>query len=120
MSTTFLTHVQLENDQRDEEIENFYSVEFAIPYPKLLYQFKLWSSPPEALFIVVKEDSDLLMQLKKGDVFKTKYYSTDALHPTVDLDTKIREIKKDCEGRFKGHYRIGLDILCAQQQALAN
>ena len=37
-----------------------------------------------------------------------------------DLETQIKEITKDSDGRFKGHYRVGLDILCAQHQALAN
>ena len=72
------------------------------------------------MFIVVKEDSNLLVQLKKGGIFKTRYYSTDALCPTVDLETQIKRIIKNENGRFKGHYQVGLDILGTQHQEPAN
>ena len=120
MSAYPMPQVTMKSGQKEGPFDRFYSVEFAIRFPKLLYQFKIWSSAARTMFIIVKEDSDLLMQLKKGDVFKTKYYSTDVLNPTVDLETQIKEITKDSDGRFKGHYRVGLDILCAQHQALAN
>jgi len=110
----------LESCRNHAPFDQFYSVEFAMRYPKLLYQFKIWISSSKAMFILVKENSDLMAQLKKGEIFKTKYYTTDAQSPTVDLETQIKEITKDSDGRFKGHYRVGLDILTAQPQGLAH
>lgn len=89
----------------------FYSVELLIQELKMLYQFKIWNSSSEPMFILVKEDSDLLDQLKVGTVFKSKYYSTDSLCPTVDLETQIKQIVRDEQGRFKGYYLIELAII---------
>lgn len=114
MSAYSLPQAHPQSDQMEIPRDCFYSVEFAMQYPKLLYQFKIWKSAAKNMFIIVKENSEMMLQLKKGDVFKTKYYSTDALQPTVDMETQIKEITKDSDGRFKGHYRVGLDILCAQ------
>ena len=97
--------------QPDASLNHYYSVEFLITETRLLYQFKVWNSNSDSMFIIVKEGSEILIRLKEGNVFKTKYYSTDSLRPTVDLETQIKEITKDDGGRFKGHYQVGLDIL---------
>ena len=98
----------------------YYSVEFLITDIRLLYQFKIWNSNSDSMFIIVKEDSEILIRLKEGNVFKTKYYSTDSLRPTVDLETQIKEITKDDGGRFKGHYLVGLDILGKENQRVVH
>ena len=43
-----------------------------------------------------------------------KYYTRDTVCPTRNFDTKIEYITKDLEGRFKGHYLVGLEILAEQ------
>ncbi len=100
-----------ENNHLEPPFNHYYSVEFFITDIKLLYQFKLWNSDSQSLFILVREDSGILQRIKEGRVFKTKYYSTDSLSPTVDSETQIKEISKDKNGRFKGHYLVGLSIL---------
>ena len=90
---------------------NFYSVELLIQELQMLYQFKIWNFSSEPMFILVKEGSALLDRLKVGTVFKSRYYSTDSLCPTVDLETQIKQIALDKKGRFKGHYLIELAIL---------
>ena len=99
------------NKHREASLNHYYSVEFLINGAKILYQFKLWNSASQSLFIIVKENSEILQQLKEGSIFKAKYYSTDSLCPTVDSKTQIKKVSKDNKGRFKGHYLVGLDIL---------
>jgi len=53
---------------------NFYSVEFSVKGIKLLYQSKLWSSSPETMFALVKENSDILNCIQEGDILDMKYY----------------------------------------------
>jgi len=100
-----------QNRQSQRQESNFYSVELLIQELKMLYQFKIWNASSEPMFILVKENSALLNQLKVGTVFKSRYYSTDSVCPTVDLETQIKQIARDERGRFKGHYLIELMII---------
>ena len=97
----------------------YYSVEFSVKDPKLLYQFRIWNLDADAMYILVKENSAMLGRLKTGEIFETKYYSGDALHPTVDSRTEIKVITREEDGRFKGHYRVGLNMIPEQRQAMA-
>lgn len=90
---------------------SFYSVELLSHELQLLYQFKIWNFSSEPMFILVKEGSDFLAQLKEGQVFKSKYYSTDSLCPTIELKTRIAQVVRSDHGRFKGHYIIRLAII---------
>ena len=94
----------------------YYCCEFLLNGINMLYQFKLWSMSTESMFAVVKENSEILEQLKVGDIFNMKYYSEDTISPTANFDTEIKYITKDDQGRFKGHYMIGLSILSDQKQ----
>jgi len=40
-----------------------------------------------------------------------KYYSSDASLPPENLTTQIKHVTKEEEGRFQGHYLVGLFIL---------
>ena len=53
----------------------FYSVEFAVDDPHPLYQFKIWRSESNPMFVVVKENSAVLPKLKAGSVLNMTYYS---------------------------------------------
>jgi hypothetical protein len=92
-------------------IPNFYSVEFAMDSLHPVYQFKLWHSDRDALFLLIKDNSKLLSQLKVGTVMPMKYYSNDSHQPTQVRKTQIRQIVSETQGRFQGHYRIELEIL---------
>lgn len=100
-----------DDDQTMSRISNFYSVEFATDSPHPVYQFKLWHSEHNNLFLLVKDNSVVLSQLRVGHVLPMKFYSDDALHPTQVRETQIREIVNETQGRFKGHHRIELEIV---------
>lgn len=108
---TFYIPTMTENGKRLSLLSQYYSVEFAMQTPHPVYQFKLWHSDQNILFLLVKENSDLLPQLKVGHVLPMKYYIDDTHCPTKVRKTQIREIVNETQGRFKGHYRIELEIL---------
>lgn len=99
-------------------MSNFYSVEFAMDSPHPVYQFKLWHSDRNNTFLLVKDNSKVLSQLRVGHVLPMKYYSDDTHHPTQVRETQIREIVNETQGRFKGHYRIELEILEPESEPL--
>ena len=99
------------NDAGKIQSEKFYSVEFMIEGFPYLFQFKIWSTPEMPMFILVKESSDIISWLREGDVIKLKYYSY-ALNYPAELETEIESISLKDHGRFRGHYAVGLKILC--------
>ena len=100
-----------EDDKATAWIQDFYCVEFAMTAPHPVYQFKLWHSERDAPFLLVKDNSDLLPQLKVGTVMPMKYYCDDSHQRTQVRKTQIRQIVSETQGRFQGHYRIELEIL---------
>jgi hypothetical protein len=94
-----------------EIVDRFYSVEFSLKGMDFVYQFKIWNMSTKGMCVLIKEDSAVLKHLKEGDVMDMKYYSSDALSPAEHLQTEIRHITKDEEGRFKGHVLVGLSIV---------
>ena len=91
--------------------DSWYSVEFSLRGLELNYQFKLWHSSPDEMFVLAREDSSLLKWLQAGDVLMLKYYTTDKFSPVRNCETAIKFITKDDQGRFKGHCCVGLEIL---------
>jgi hypothetical protein len=90
--------------------QKYQSVEFSLRGLEYLHQFPIWNSEPASMFVLVREDSEIVGRLKVGDVVKMKYYTDDTVCPTKYVDTEIRHITKDDEGRFKGHYRVVLGM----------
>jgi len=99
-----------------EKVNQFYSVEIPIGELGVVYQFKIWNIESTSMFVLVKEDSGILPWLKVGDRLNMKYYSTDLFYPVEYLDTEIRNITKQDQGRLKGHYLVSLEILGSQDQ----
>lgn len=99
-----------------EKVEQYYSVEISIDRLEVIYQFRIWDIESTTMFILVKENSDILPWLKVGDKVNMKYYSTDLLYPFQYLDTEIQNIIKQDQGRLKGHYLVGLEISESQDQ----
>ncbi len=87
------------------------SVEISNQDVSFCYQFKLWNMAPQDICILVKENSQILPQLKEGETLKMKYYMGDALCSAENRRTAIKNISKDEQGRFKGHYLVHLEIL---------
>jgi hypothetical protein len=92
-------------------VDEYYSVEFSIGDIPFLYQFKIWDLSTNGMCVLAKEGSDILKHLKVGDRVKMRYYQVDSMRPTGYLQTEIRHITKEDQGRLRGHYLIGLSIL---------
>lgn len=88
----------------------FHSVELLIDGLEFSYHFKIWDINSNAMNIIIKEDSAIINRLKPGNRFNSKYYSDNGSYPMVELNTEISHVTKAEEGRFKGHYIVGLTI----------
>jgi hypothetical protein len=97
--------------ERRSITDQYYSAEFSMKKGVFVYQFKIWDISPKGICVLVKEGSDLLNQLKVGDILDLKYYRSDPLKSADHLKTQIGYITKDDTGRFKGVYLVGLSIL---------
>jgi len=103
-------------DDAEVLLEQYYSVEFPVNGLHLRFQSKIWNIASNNCFIIVKENSDVIGQLKVGDVFAMKYYRTESVFSTDHFRTKIKYISKHNQGRFKGHYLVGLMIIEDQKE----
>lgn len=98
----------------DHQKNRYYSVEFNLDDIVPLYQFKLRNSESMSLFVLVKEDSEILNQLEVGRVLEMKYYNADITCPPEYRTTQINNITNERAGRFSGHCVVGLSILSSQ------
>ena len=94
-----------------KRVDQYYSVEFAVEGLESAYQFKIWNKTSTHMSILVKENSEVLPQLKVGDTLNMRYYSDNLIHPSECLETAIRRITKNDQGRLRGHYLVGLELL---------
>jgi len=92
-------------------IDDYYSVEFAVSRELPVHQFRVRDMSPWGHGILVKEDSAVLKHLVVGDVLEMKYNPAKPLGPSKYLKTEIRHITRLDQGRYKGHYHVGLLIL---------
>ncbi len=97
------------------ELEKYHSVEFKLADPGARYQFKIWNMSSRGMCRLVREDSDVIKCLHLGDTLDMKYYTSDASSQPESLKTQIKHVTKEEEGRFQGHYLVGLFILENQQ-----
>jgi hypothetical protein len=97
--------------QPTNDFDQYSSVEISNNSISFSYHFKLWNVASTSMCILVKENSQILSQLKEGDNINMKYYTSDSLCPAEYRKTAIRHINKDDNGRFKGHYLVHLEIL---------
>lgn len=92
-------------------LDQYHSVEMSFKSMENLYQFKIWDISSKGMCILVKETSHILNYIRVGETLDMKYYTRDPAKPPRSLRTEIRHITKDDQGRFKGHYLVGLSIL---------
>jgi hypothetical protein len=92
-------------------LKQYHSVEFSVDGLYFLYQFKIQSLSESSIGVLIRENSEIMGLLKVGDIIKMKYYPKDAFFPAELLDTEIQYITKEEQGRFQGHYLIGLALL---------
>lgn len=100
-------------DRRSEERKSdsrYYSVQFTTEGLDSFYQFKLWNISPKGMCILVKEGSQVLNHISIGQTIEMTYFIEDGQGASESLTTQIRHITQDEEGRFSGHYLVGLSI----------
>ncbi|MCD4722242.1 MAG: hypothetical protein K8S13_20640 [Desulfobacula sp.] len=97
-------------NHNEGELREYYSAEFKLNHPKILYQFRIRKSISEPIFAVIKEGSEALDNIKEGDIISIRYHCLDKSIPAESKDTRIKYITKDSTIGFKDHYVIGLDI----------
>lgn len=96
-------------------VDQYFSVELLISnIAPIAYQFKIRNISPSGMGFLVKEDSDLLQHLKVGDVINVKYNPVESSEQPKLSKTEIKHITQDEQGRFRGHYLVGLSILTDQ------
>lgn len=93
-----------------------FCLEIFIEHRMLIYQFPVWDIESTCMFILIKEDSDLLRWLRAGDQLDIKYYSNELMSPSKNMVTEIRNISKQEVGRFRGHYLVKLKAIREQDQ----
>ena len=100
-----------------KEVDRSYRVEFSVDGLDITYQFRIWNKSSNHMCFLVKKNSGLMPQLKVGDTLNLKCYYTDSYYPSEHLETAIQYITMKDEGRLKGHYVVGLEILRGQPVA---
>jgi hypothetical protein len=99
-----------------KKVDQYYSVEFSFEALGVIYQFKIWETASTVMSVLVKENSRILPWLKVGDKLNMKYYSTDLVYPIESLNSEICYITKQDQGRLRGHYLVGIEILESQDR----
>ncbi|MDJ0816111.1 MAG: PilZ domain-containing protein [Desulfobacterales bacterium] len=76
-----------------------------------LYQFKLKDISDNGASILIKENSAMINHLEVGQHLQIKFHANS--HPDLNgyFESKIAHITKNEEGRYKGHYLVGVQIL---------
>jgi tetratricopeptide (TPR) repeat protein len=98
-------------DRLEEALDQYHSVEVELAGMTYPYQFKIRSNHSSSMCFLIKENSDILPRLRVGDILEMKYYSARSAYVSEPRKTVIREITRDDEGPFKGHYLVGLEIV---------
>lgn len=99
------------NPDHKTNLEKYQSVEILINGLNVPYQFKIWQITPHCIWVLVKEDSNILPLIKLGDTLNIKCYPTNRAFQPESIDTMIQHINMNDQGRFKGHCLVGLEIL---------
>ena len=94
-----------------EMASQYASVEFSAGNLAYLYQFKLLESSICGMEVLVKEGSDIIKYLNVGDMLDMRYYPINQNSEIKSFRTEITHIAKNHNGRFRGHYVVGLSIV---------
>ena len=108
------------NEDLKSRAAQYHSVEVSIHGLDYLYQFKIRNISSESMNVIVRENSGILNELEVGKRFTMKYYTDDFARSTDSLDTEIIHITRADEGRFKGHYIVGLSIVKGRDETITH
>ena len=97
-------------------VDQYHSVAFTVGGMAPAYVFRLRDVSPTGMGVAVKEGSDLLDKIGTGTVLDVEYCS--AQRSGRDLfRTEIEHITRHTEGRYSGHFIIGLSVVEPVQAA---
>ena len=108
---------EINNSNMDEKrsdprtiLDKYYSVQFMLNGVGPTYLFKLRDISSNGLCILVKEESSVLKHLKVGDILTMEFKPPELTGSSKILKTQIKHLSKGKDGRFMGHYLVGLFI----------
>ena len=96
--------------QSEKKAWDFHSVELSLRALPMAYQFRILRMDSAPMCFLVKDNSDILNQIKVGDTLDMKYYSSNSAISTKYLETEISDITRKEQGPFKGHCLVGIEI----------
>ena len=70
---------------------------------------RIWHIHPHSNVILIRKDSNIVPHLRVGARLKTKYYFPGEAYPDGARETTIKEILREEQGRFKGHFLVDLE-----------
>ncbi|MFC1814994.1 hypothetical protein ACFL0M_03415 [Thermodesulfobacteriota bacterium] len=91
--------------------DQYHSVQFTTKGLDIIYQFKIWNISTKGMCILVRHDSRMISHLKVGDILDMEYYPEKGKGSIEQAKTQIKHITKNEQGRFEGHYLVGLSKL---------
>jgi hypothetical protein len=94
-----------------KRIDHYNSVELSVDGLDYPYHFKIWHIRSRSNVILVRKDSNLLPHLRVGGRLKMKYYYQGEAYADGIRETTIKEISREEQGRFKGHFLVDLEPL---------
>jgi hypothetical protein len=91
-------------------LDQYRSVEFSLSKKDPIFQFRVRDISPSGMGILVNEGSKALKYLKVGQVLLMKYNPENPGGSPEQMETEIRHITLVADGRYRGHYLVGLRI----------
>lgn len=88
----------------------YFSAEFRLESPGILFRFKLRRTEKEPLFALVPENSRSLVRLKEGSLVPMTFYHPDKTVPPVEIETRIKYLRTTGTHDFGNQVVVGLDI----------
>jgi hypothetical protein len=70
---------------------------------------RIWHIHQHPNVILIGKDSNIVPHLRVGARLKTTYYFPGKRYPAGARETTIKEISREEQGRFKGHYLVDLE-----------
>ena len=90
--------------------DQYRSVEFSLSKKDPILQFRVRDIYPSGMGILVNDGSKALKYMKVGQVLLMKYNPENSDGSPEQMETEIRHITCIADGRYRGHYLVGLRI----------
>ena len=101
-----------ERRSEDRLFDNrYHSVQIKKPEFELAYHFRIRNISAKGMCILVRQDSKIMEYLHIGDILDMQFYPLKQSDPIENSKVEIKHISKDDDGRFRGHYLVGLNKL---------